>query len=235
MFKHCVTRQLKSFARSTYTKSIFMDASGHFHNLPIVRRLSFVSLIAALVSVPLLVFQASEHSTFEKIGETGSYLIWLYFVAELIILLRIWDDNFIFVKSHLLEVVVVIVSSPILALAYDAESLFGVAPFLRVVRFVKLAKLGKIGKAGKLLRGQDLHPAVVFTIWMVLGVVALGIIGTIADHEAHSFADGLEYWISTIRYGFHLEWWNISACLVALVAGAVLVRNAHRQKHSKAL
>lgn len=71
-----------------------------------------------------------------------------------------------------------------------------------MIRFAKLAKLGKIGKTGKSLRGRDLHPVVVFTIWVLLGVAALGIVGMITVHEAHSFADGLQYCITSFRYLF---------------------------------
>jgi len=96
---------------------------------PVIRRLGVISMIAALAAIPMLLCQASDSDALQGVGDIGSFLIWLYFVVELIILLRIWEDNVEFLRGHLLEVTVVIASSPFFLMAYEAESLFGIAPF----------------------------------------------------------------------------------------------------------
>lgn len=206
-----------------------MASNDYESRFPIVAKLRFVSLIAALLSVPFIVFQASSSESLETVGDFGSIAIWLYFVVEITILLRIWDDNLQFLKGHALEVIVVVASSPLFIYAYDAESLFGIAPFLRVVRFVKLAKLGKIGKAGKLIGERELPKLLVLGLWLLLGVSMLGVLGMIVDHHAHSFVEGLEYWKKSVQSGFQLDLWTIFVCVPILVIAAISVRTAHRR------
>ena len=207
-----------------------MSNKDYVEAFPIIRRLEFLSLIAAIASIPFIVFQASEDEQLRQIGEIGSLTIWFYFAVEITVLLRIWEDNFEFLRSHVLEVAVVIACSPLFVLAYQAESLFGVAPLLRVVRFLKFSKIFKLVKSGKIAQKSKVPELVLWLVWTSVIMISIGLLGMILDHHAHSILDGFRFWEHSVRHGFHLQLWTVIPCMSALLIGGFLVHRAHSQR-----
>ena len=166
-----------------------MSAKNYEIEYPIIKKLSIASLVFAILSIPAVVLQSSESVDLKHLGEISGVLIWVFFCIEMTILLRIWEDNVEFLKGHLLEVIVVVASSPFFLMAYEAESLFGIAPFLRLVRFAKFVKIGKVGKTIHILRKDESLPKWSdYCVWSVAAVVGISVLGMILDNESHSIS-----------------------------------------------
>ena len=208
-------------------------AHNHYEEeFPIIHRLEIISLFAAIFSIPFIVFQAGESELLHRIGDIGSLIVWIYFVTEITFLLRIWEDNIEFLRGHLLEVCVVVASSPFFVLAYEAESLFGIAPLLRIIRFVKFSKIFKLVKSGKIAQKSKIPEVALWIVWISVIVTSVGLAGMILDHHAHSLVEGFEYWGESARHGFNLKIWTLIPCSAALLVGGIVVHRAHAQQRS---
>lgn len=173
---------------------------GHDHHR-LEHGLHIGALIGALLSIPVVILQSSERHDLHEIGNIASIAIWLFFVLEVTILLRIAPDNWLWIRHHKLEFVVVIASAPILTQLGDSGSVFGFAPLLIVPRifqlfkFAKFAKIGKLLKSLKIIRKDDVAPEWIETVvWCVVLIATVGIVGMIVDKESYNIVHGLLYW-----------------------------------------
>lgn len=211
-----------------------MSSVNYEAEYPIIRKLSIAALIFAILSIPAVVLQSSESDELKHLGEISGVLIWAFFCIEITILLRIWEDNVRFLKGHLLEVIVVIASSPLFLLAYESESLFGIAPFLRMIRFAKFVKIGKIGKTIHIFRKDDSLPKWSdYAVWAIAAVLGISILGLMLDTGAHSLSHGFTYWFHLLEENFSFQLINSVLCLVVFVISALLIHRAHIQRKAK--
>ena len=212
-----------------------MSSVNYEAEYPIIRKLSIASLVFAILAIPAVVLQSSESAELKQLGEISGVLIWVFFCIEITVLLRIWEDNIEFLKGHVLEVIVVIASSPLFLLAYESESFFGIAPFLRMIRFAKFVKIGKIGKTIHIFRKDESLPKWShYTVWAIATVLGISILGLILDTEAHSLSHGFTYWFHLLEENFSFQVINTVLCLVVFVISALLVHRAHIQRKTKA-
>ena len=211
-----------------------MSAKNYEIEYPIIKKLSIASLVFAILSIPAVVLQSSESVDLKHLGEISGVLIWVFFCIEMTILLRIWEDNVEFLKGHLLEVIVVVASSPFFLMAYKAESLFGIAPFLRLVRFAKFVKIGKVGKTIHILRKDESLPKWSdYCVWSVAAVVGISVLGMILDNESHSISHGFTYWFHFLKENFSFQIVNSVLCIAAFAISAFLIHQAHVQRAIK--
>lgn len=202
---------------------------------PLEHKLQVLSLVAALLTIPAIFLQSSNSHALHYWGDLISIGIWLFFVMEAMILLRIAPNNWDWLKTHKLEAFIVLGASPIFTLMGEREMVFVVVPLLIIPRLLKLLKFAKIMKIGKLLKSlKIIRKSKVVPGWLVSSVqiiVALfiiGILGTIINKKSKSIVQGFTYWIDLTINQFHIESQNLIATFGAIgsaVAIAVFARN----------
>ncbi len=116
------------------------------------KRLRMPVVIAATAVLPLVALGMS-HATgaWHTVESVGHWAVWLTFLAEVAIMLAVVDDRRAWRRGHRLELLVVVLSSPLVPLV------LAVAPALRLLIVVKAFKALKLSKAVKLAK---LHKSV---------------------------------------------------------------------------
>lgn len=113
------------------------------------RRLKAPVLVAAIAVLPLVALGLSQPTgAWHTVETVGHWAVWLTFVVEVAIMLTVVDDRLSWASRHKFELLVVVVSSPLVPLA------LAVAPALRLLIVVKAFKALKISKAVKLAKLQ---------------------------------------------------------------------------------
>jgi voltage-gated potassium channel len=148
--------------------------------------------IAALLVIPVLVVQDGDYGQpWETIGTVLDWSIWLAFAAEVVIMLAVVSDRKAWVRAHLLDLAIVVLTPPFLAALAPVRLL----RLLRLLRLFRLAPLlRRVGSAEGLR-----YAALLAAITAVAGGAAFS-----ALEKGHSTADGL-YWavttMTTVGYG----------------------------------
>ena len=116
------------------------------------KRLRMPVVIAATAVLPLVALGMSKATgAWHTVESVGQWAVWLTFLAEVAIMLAVVDDRREWRRGHRLELLVVVLSSPLVPLA------LAVAPALRLLVVVKAFKALKLSKAVKLAK---LHKSV---------------------------------------------------------------------------
>ncbi|HVE46324.1 MAG TPA: hypothetical protein VNA57_06215 [Acidimicrobiales bacterium] len=116
------------------------------------KRLKAPVLVAAIAVLPLVALGLSQPTgAWHTVETVGHWAVWLTFVVEVAIMLSVVDDRVAWTSGHKFELLVVVVSSPLVPLA------LAVAPAMRLLIVVKAFKALKISKAVKLAK---LHKSV---------------------------------------------------------------------------
>jgi hypothetical protein len=193
------------------------------------------SVVAALAVLPAVVLQTLGES-FVIWGEALSVAIWVFFLVEVTVMLRLAPDNPVWARSHALELSVVVLSCPALLLLADEGSAFAFAPLLvlgrlmRLVKFVKFVKVAKILKTFRIVDKDDGIPGLVIAGVTVVSVVLVaGILGMVAHHDAHNFLDGLSFWVEGIRDSSGTNIFILAVSGVGLAAVSVLAVSGRRR------
>jgi voltage-gated potassium channel len=93
-------------------------------------------LIATLLVIPVLVIEESNVSpAIASVGTALNWVIWLAFVAEFVVMLRVVPNPRAWLRTHPLEVAVVVLTPPFL------PAVLGSLRILRLFRLVRLARL----------------------------------------------------------------------------------------------
>lgn len=116
------------------------------------KRLKVPVVIAATAVLPLVALGLSQPTgAWHTVETVGHWAVWLTFVVEVAIMLAVVDDRLAWASGHRLELLVVVLSSPLVPLA------LAVAPAVRLLVVVKAFKALKLSKAVKLAK---LHKSV---------------------------------------------------------------------------
>jgi voltage-gated potassium channel len=98
-------------------------------------------LIAALLVIPALIIQTSEHQTaLRDLGQALDWLIWGAFALELVVMLAVVPDRRAWLREHPLEVAIVILTPPVLPHALQGARILRL---LRVLQLVPLARYSR--------------------------------------------------------------------------------------------
>jgi hypothetical protein len=120
------------------------------------RRLRAPVLIAAVAVLPLLALHLTHpHGTLAVVETVGHWVVWLTFMVEVAVMLRVVRDRRAWVDGHRFELLVVALSSPLVPLALalaPALRLLVVAKLFKTLKLAKAIKLAKLGKSVRLLR-----------------------------------------------------------------------------------
>jgi voltage-gated potassium channel len=158
----------------------------------IARRIEPLLIAATLLVVPVLLLQGSDlGEPWNKVAAVANWLIWLAFVAELVIMLAVVPNRRRWLSDHLLDVAIVIFTPPF------ASALVQSLRLLRLLGLLRLLRLAPAARATFSLAGVK-YAALLAVLTTVVGGQAF------ADAEGTSSAEGL-YWalttVTTVGYG----------------------------------
>jgi hypothetical protein len=127
-------------------------------------------LAAALAVIPLVALSlAHPKGLSHDVEVAGHWIVWLIFAVEVVVMLAVVEDRRAWLDAHRFEVLVVVLSSPILPMAV------AFVPALRVLVVAKTLKVIKLAKLGKGARLARRRLALQGTASVVLGAIALSI------------------------------------------------------------
>lgn len=182
-------------------------------------------MVAALLVIPLLILESRDlGGAWPTVLTATNWAIWLAFFAEAVVLLRLVDNRWAWLREHPLDVAIVIVSFPPIPTP-------GAIRLLRLLRLLRLP-----GLARRVFSLDGLRYVSVLAV-----VTAVGGGTAFAQTEDTSFLDGL-YWamstMTTVGYGDLSPTTNTGKVLamivmlvgigfVAILTGAVAERFVH--------
>jgi hypothetical protein len=101
------------------------------------RAFAVAVMVAALLVIPLLVLESRNlGGAWPTVLSVANWAIWLAFFAEAVVLLRLVDSRWAWVRDHPLDVAIVVVSFPPLPTP-------GVIRLLRLLRLVRVPGLAR--------------------------------------------------------------------------------------------
>jgi hypothetical protein len=168
------------------------------------KRVKAPVLVSAIAVLPLVALGLTQPTgAWHTVEVVGHWIVWLTFVVEVAIMLTVVKDRLAWMRGHRLELLVVLVSSPLVPLA------LAVAPTLRLLVVVKAFKALKISKAIKLAK---LHKsdrlvrrrlALTGAASVALGLLALALGGLTAAYmvTGRSPLKGLEESVALVAAG----------------------------------
>ena len=199
------------------------------------KRLQFGAIAAALAAIPVVYIQSSKNHDLRIFAEVLGIAIWLFFLVEVVVLTWLSENKRQWLLGHKLEVVVVLLSSPLTLLINEGDSVLTLSPLLVIPWLLKISKVSKLVKIGKVVKtGKIIRKSSAISKW--LKVIALnaavllvvGIAGMLVGKKAYSPRDGLRHWGELLN-----DWVGFPATLghLLIVATAVLATTIKTTKH----
>jgi voltage-gated potassium channel len=126
------------------------------------RRLEWPMLVAALLVVPAIAIEQSEAADpWNTIAAVINWITWLAFLAEAVLMLRVVDDRWRWIREHPLEVAIILVTPPFLPPSLQAARAF------RLLRLLPLLRAGLLAR--RLLTTEGVRDVAVLALVTVLG------------------------------------------------------------------
>ncbi len=99
-------------------------------------------IIAALLTIPLILIQESDLSQpWPTIGMVLNWVTWLTFATEVVVMLAIVPRKRTWLRHHLLDVAVTVLTPPFAPAAWQAGRVYRVLRLLRLLRVFSLRRL----------------------------------------------------------------------------------------------
>lgn len=158
----------------------------------IAKRFQPVVTVAALLVIPVLILQEADRgATANAVGDVLDWLSWSAFAAELVVMLYVVPDRSAWLRSHFLEVAIVVLTPPFLGA-------------FKSVRLLKLLRLLWLFRLAPLVR-QLFTAAGVKSAALLVALTAVAGGAAFAELEkGQTTANGI-YWaittMTTVGYG----------------------------------
>jgi voltage-gated potassium channel len=105
------------------------------------RRFNVPVILAALATVPLLALeQGSPSESLRRVLEVADWIVWGIFALEVAVMLAVVPSRWGYIRSHPLDVVIVVLTPPFLSLALQSIRVLRVLPLLRLARVGPLVR-----------------------------------------------------------------------------------------------
>ena len=157
------------------------------------RRLRRPVLGAAWLAIPtVLLYFSSLEGWVAVLAVTLAWSIWLVFLAEAVIMLRVVRRKGAWARGHLFGLVILLATFPLLTNILEgllaARALSGVQG-LRILQVLYLAKAAKLIKSAMILRHSGAaprHPALITTAALLAAAALVGIGDRIVSGDKHA-------------------------------------------------
>lgn len=161
----------------------------------VARRFELPMMVAALLMIPVIAIEQSDApEELRAISEVLNWGIWLAFVAELVVMLRVVPNKRRWLREHPLEVAIVLVTPPFLPASLEAARIF------RLLRLIVLLRAAFIAR--RLFSLEGVRDAAVLALLTVLGGGAA--FAAVEPNQHLSAWDGV-WWaattVTTVGYG----------------------------------
>lgn len=128
----------------------------------IERRLELPLLAFALLTIPAIALDAPDVAEpWQTVGVALNWGIWLAFVAEVVIMLRVVPDRGRWLRDHPLDLAIVILTPPFLPPAVQSVRVF------RLLRVLRLVRAGTLAR--NVFSTEGVRDAAVLTLLAILG------------------------------------------------------------------
>jgi voltage-gated potassium channel len=98
-------------------------------------------LVAALLVIPVIAVEQSDSGDpWQVIASVTNWAIWIAFAVELVVMLVVVSDRWAWVRSHMLEVTVVVLTPPFLPSSFQALRALRLLRLLRLLRVARYAR-----------------------------------------------------------------------------------------------
>src|SRR4051812_9338265 len=105
------------------------------------RRLEKPLLIAALLTIPAIILdQSNLGDGWSTVGTVLNWTAWSAFLAEVVLMLSVTPDRARWLRTHPLDVVIVVLTPPFLPASLQAARAFRLLRVLRLVRGAMIAR-----------------------------------------------------------------------------------------------
>ena len=162
-------------------------------------------MISVLMLVPVLIIEYSSQSL-DSLALFLNWGIWIVFLLEYTILFYFAENKIEYIKTHKIELFIVIFSFPIVPEGLQSTGFLRFARLprlLNALRFFRLAAL--LGKFGSTVKSIFNSKGLRFIVYATIGIVLFfGFLFYVSEPDVNSYSDGL-WWalvtITTVGYG----------------------------------
>ena len=162
-------------------------------------------MISVLMLIPVLVIEYTQQ-TLEPVALYLNWGIWAVFLIEYVVLFYFSENKIEFIKSHKIELIIVIFSFPIVPEGLESSGFLRFARLPRLLnglRFFRLAALLNrfASKVKAIFNSKGLR----FIVYATIGIIFFfGFLFYISEPDVKTYSDGL-WWalvtITTVGYG----------------------------------
>ena len=157
-------------------------------------RLEWPVVVAALLTIPILIIQESDFGApWGTVATVLNWVTWLTFLGEAVVMLTVVPDRRKWLRGHLLDVAVVVLTPPFAPQAWQNGRLFRLVRLLRIFRVLALRRLLS-------LEGMK------YAAMVALGTIIVGgaVFASVEENQRITTWDGV-WWavttVTTVGYG----------------------------------